>query len=126
MPGRYPAADAARLAQAKTKKACLFERQAFFVVILPQALRIVVPPIINDLISMLKDSSIVSVIGVMELLGTSQSLGRSSSSTPQMLVVAAVFYLLLSLVCGFLGKWAESLLNAKGVPELHMERLHGH
>ena len=104
----------------------LSDSQAFFLVVLPQALRIIVPPVINDLISMLKDSSIVSVIGVAELLCVAQALGRSSASTPRMLVIAAVFYLLLSLACGSLGKWAEAKLNVAQAPELKLDRAHGH
>lgn len=100
--------------------------QAFFLVVLPQALRIIVPPVINDLISMLKDSSIVSVIGVAELLCVAQALGRSSATMAQMLVVAAVFYLLLSLACGSLGKWVEGKLKVQEAPELKLDRAHGH
>jgi len=104
----------------------LSETQGFFLVVLPQALRIIVPPVINDLISMLKDSSIVSVIGVAELLCVAQALGRSSASTAQMLVIAAFFYLLLSLVCGSLGKWAEARLIVREAPELKLDQVHGH
>ncbi len=104
----------------------LSESQSFFLVVLPQALRIIVPPVINDLISMLKDSSIVSVIGVAELLCVAQALGRSNAPTPQMLVIAAIFYLILSLVCGRFGKWAESKLKAEEAPELKLELAHGH
>ena len=44
------------------------EWQAFFLVMLPQAFRIILPPVINDAIAMLKDSCLASAIGVMELL----------------------------------------------------------
>ncbi|MGD0091933.1 MAG: amino acid ABC transporter permease, partial [Planctomycetota bacterium] len=51
------------------------ERQAFCLIVLPQAFRIVVPPLINDLIAMLKDSCLVSAIGVPELLERAKSIG---------------------------------------------------
>ena len=102
------------------------ERQAFFRVVLPQAFRMVVPPIINDLIAMLKDSSIVSVIGVAELLCVAQGLGRSSGTTAQTLIMAAFFYLVLSLACYAFGKYIESRLQAKGAQELKLDHVHGH
>src|SRR5476649_2838240 len=75
------------------------ERQAFFRVVLPQAFRIVVPPIMNDLIAMLKDTCLVSVINVGELLYVAMGIGKSRFNMPQMLVAAAVIYLIMSLVC---------------------------
>jgi His/Glu/Gln/Arg/opine family amino acid ABC transporter permease subunit len=102
------------------------ERQAFFRVVLPQSLRIVVPPVINDLIAMLKDSSLVSVLGVQELLNRAMGIGRSKFTVPKMLVVAALIYLVMSLICYALGRWAERRLKAQGAPELHLDQAHGH
>jgi His/Glu/Gln/Arg/opine family amino acid ABC transporter permease subunit len=102
------------------------EGQAFFRVVLPQAFRVVVPPIINDLIAMLKDSSLVSVLGVQELLNRAMGIGRSKFTVPKMLVVAAVIYLVMSLICYALGRYAERRLRAQGAPELHLDNLHGH
>jgi His/Glu/Gln/Arg/opine family amino acid ABC transporter permease subunit len=102
------------------------EKQSFLIVVLPQALRVVVPPIINDMIAMLKDSSLVSVIGVQELLNRALGIGRSNFSTPKMLAVAAFIYLLMSLVCYALGQYVERRLKAKGAPELHLDQVHGH
>ena len=99
------------------------ESQSFRIVILPQALRVVVPPIINDMIAMLKDSSIVSVIGVQELLFKAMSIGRSSFTVPQMLVAAAVIYLAMSLLCYLFGRWVEKKLRVAGAPELHLENV---
>jgi His/Glu/Gln/Arg/opine family amino acid ABC transporter permease subunit len=102
------------------------ERQAFSVVVLPQAFRVVIPPIINDLIAMLKDSCLVSVIGVQELLTVAQSIGKSRAAVAEMLVIAALFYLAMSLPCYFLGKYIERRLRAQGAPELHLDNVHGH
>jgi len=102
------------------------ERQAFFRVVLPQAFKIVIPPVINDVIAMLKDSCLVSVIGVQELLTVAQSVGKARASVAEMLVVAAFFYLTLSLPCYYLGKYIERRLKAKGMPELHLDTVHGH
>jgi His/Glu/Gln/Arg/opine family amino acid ABC transporter permease subunit len=102
------------------------EGQAFFRVVLPQAFRIVVPPIINDLIAMLKDSCLVSVVGVRELLNVAQDIGRGGGNTAQMLVLAAMFYLALSVPCYFLGKYIQRRLKVSGAPEVHIENVHGH
>ncbi len=102
------------------------ESQSQFVVVLPQAFRIVVPPLINDLIAMLKDSCLVYVIGVKELLTVAESIGRAKFIAPQMLVAAAAIYLVLSLACYALGRHLEQRLKVRGAPELHLEQPHGH
>jgi His/Glu/Gln/Arg/opine family amino acid ABC transporter permease subunit len=102
------------------------ERQAFYLIVLPQAFRIVVPPLINDLIAMLKDSCLVSVIAVQELLNLAIGVGRSKFNMPQMMVAAAVLYLIMSLACYLLGKYLEKRLKVQGAHELHVDRMHGH
>jgi len=102
------------------------ERQAFCLIILPQAFRIVVPPLINDLIAMLKDSCLVSVIGVPELLERAKSIGKERGTTAQMMVAAAVLYLMMSLVCYAFGKCLEKRLKVQGAHELHVDQVHGH
>ncbi|MFB3893704.1 MAG: amino acid ABC transporter permease [Phycisphaerae bacterium] len=102
------------------------EGQAFGAIVLPQAFRIVVPPVINDLIAMLKDSCLVYVIGVQELLTVAIGIGRARFITPQMMVEAAAVYLVLSLACYALGKFLEKRLSIRGAAELHLEQPHGH
>lgn len=102
------------------------ERQAFFIVVLPQAFRVVVPPIINDLIAMLKDSCLVSVIGVPELLFKANGIGKARASVAQMLAVAAAIYLVMSLGGYALGKMLERRLGIRGAPELRVDQPHGH
>lgn len=104
----------------------LSEAQTSWLIVLPQAFRIVVPPLTNDLIAMLKDSCLVYVIGVQELLTVAVSIGRSKFNAPQMLVAAAVIYLLLSLACYALGRFLEERLKVQGAPDLHVEQPHGH
>lgn len=66
-------------------------------VIAPQALRIMVPPLGSQFISMLKDSSLVSVLGLWELNFLAQSYGRSTYHYMEMLIAAAAIYWLMSL-----------------------------
>jgi ABC-type amino acid transport system permease subunit len=71
--------------------------QSFTSIILPQALRITIPPIANMFVGMLKDSSLVSVIGVFELIRQTQ-LAVSQTFRPfELYTAATAIYLLLTL-----------------------------
>jgi len=68
-------------------------------IVLPQALRLAVPPIGNEYIAMLKDSALVSVTGfVREILWRAQRVGRANFKNLEALVIAAFFYWMLTLV----------------------------
>lgn len=64
----------------------------------PQALRIIIPPAGTQFVSMLKDSSLVSLLGLWELNFLAQSYGRASYHYVEMLTSAAAIYWLMSLV----------------------------
>jgi len=68
-------------------------------VIAPQALRIIIPPAGSLFVSMLKDSSLVSLMGVWELNFVAQSYGRSTYRYMEMLIAAAAIYWIMSIVC---------------------------
>jgi His/Glu/Gln/Arg/opine family amino acid ABC transporter permease subunit len=71
--------------------------QSFTSIILPQALRITIPSIANMFVGMLKDSSLVSVIGVFELIRQTQ-LAVSQTFRPfELYTAATAIYLLLTL-----------------------------
>ena len=67
-------------------------------IVLPQAMRLIVPPVGNQFIAMLKDSSLVSVMGVWELTFVARTQGRSEFRHLEMLITAALIYWLLSIV----------------------------
>jgi polar amino acid transport system permease protein len=67
-------------------------------IVLPQAMRLIVPPVGNQFIAMLKDSSLVSVMGVWELTFIARTQGRSEFRHLEMLITAALIYWLLSIV----------------------------
>ena len=64
------------------------ERQVMRRIVLPQAVRIVVPAIGNDFVSMIKDSSLVSVVGLQEMLWRAQHRRRSNSQLIQALLIS--------------------------------------
>jgi polar amino acid transport system permease protein len=66
-------------------------------IILPQALPVIIPPTGNQFIAMLKDSSLVSVIGVWELMFLARTLGQKTFQHMEMLISAAMIYWILSI-----------------------------
>lgn len=67
--------------------------QTMRLVILPQAMRVIIPPTGNEVISMLKTSSLASAIGVMELTGATQAIAAANFDTVPLLIVASLWYL---------------------------------
>src|SRR5919205_1747117 len=70
--------------------------QAMRFVVLPQAVRRVVPPLLNDFVGLQKDTSIVYVIGVTEAASLAQQFSTQNGDFPSYLV-AAVFFILITI-----------------------------
>jgi polar amino acid transport system permease protein len=65
-------------------------------VILPQALRRVTPPLLNDLVSLLKDTGLISILGVTDAVRAAQiEASRSFNYTPY--VTATILFLLITI-----------------------------
>ncbi len=67
-------------------------------IILPQAMRVVVPPTGNQVISMLKSSALVSVTSMPELLYSAQLIYQRTFETIPLLIVASLWYLIVTTV----------------------------
>jgi polar amino acid transport system permease protein len=67
-------------------------------IVLPQAMRVIVPPTGNETISMLKTTSLVVVIGYFELLTSVQRIYSVNFQTIPLLIVAAIWYLALTSI----------------------------
>jgi polar amino acid transport system permease protein len=65
-------------------------------IVLPQAMRVIVPPTGNETISMLKTTSLVSVIAVTELTYSAQLIYSVNYRTIQLLIVASIWYLIVT------------------------------
>ncbi|MEJ5081487.1 amino acid ABC transporter permease [Ochrobactrum sp. MYb379] len=76
--------------------------QTMWLVILPQAMRIIIPPTGNQFIAMLKDSSLVSVIGVWELMYVARTQGQTEFRHIEMLITASMIYWMLSISFEFI------------------------
>ena len=73
----------------------------------PQAIRISIPPMTNDFIALLKDSSLVSIVTLTELTKTYTNLANSTRDHLGLGLVVALFYLLLGLPFARLARAAE-------------------
>lgn len=92
-------------------------------IVLPQALRIVIPPIGNDTISMLKFTSLVSVLALPDLLYSAQMIYSRTYQTIPLLIVATIWYLILSTILTFAEQLIENKLN--GGPSFNWRLLIG-
>lgn len=80
-------------------------------VVLPQALRMIVPPMGNRMIALLKESSIVSVIAGGELMNAVTDLSASNYLVIEMLLVASIWYLAIVSVMTFIQRRIEKRLG---------------
>ena len=82
----------------------------FRYVILPQAMKIAVPPAIGFLISLVKASALVSVIGFVELTQAGHIISNINQEPLQTFLVVAVLYFIVSYPISLLGRWYERRL----------------
>lgn len=79
-------------------------------VIFPQALRVITPPLVGQLISTIKDSAIVSAISVRELTFQGQELMASTYMTFEVWTMVTLLYLCLTLSCSLIGRKLERVI----------------
>jgi polar amino acid transport system permease protein len=102
--GQYEAAEALGMTR----------RQTFQRIVLPQAFRIVIPPIGNEFIAMMKDSSLVSVMAIWELTYRAQKIGRQYFRNMETFIIAAAFYWILTVIFQyFQGKLEEYMARGE-------------
>lgn len=87
--------------------------QAMRYIILPQAIRRVLPPLGNDFISMLKDSSLVSVLGVGDMTQQARLYASASFRFLETYTSLAFLYLAMTIVLSLGVKWVENKLGAE-------------
>ena len=79
-------------------------------IILPQAFKRIVPPLVSEFITLIKDSSLVSTIGAVELLGASKILGARYYEYLTPLLTASIFYLCITMTISFFARRLERRL----------------
>jgi polar amino acid transport system permease protein len=88
--------------------------QSMRYVILPQAIRNVMPALGNDLIALLKDTSLVSVLGVREMTQVSRLSVSASFRYEETYFILTLFYLTMTLVLSLILQWLQRRVGAKG------------
>ncbi len=83
-------------------------------IVLPQAMRVIIPPTGNETISMLKTTSLVSVIAVGDLLYAVQNIYSTNFKTIPLLIVASIWYLICTSVL-YVGQYYLERYYGRGI-----------
>ncbi|OWY73385.1 hypothetical protein B7486_03310 [cyanobacterium TDX16] len=83
-------------------------------IIVPQAVRIVIPPVTNDFIALFKDTSICSVIAVVELTKQYNMLANNTTAVLEVAAMTALLYLAMSYPLSLVARRAEAALAGEG------------
>jgi polar amino acid transport system substrate-binding protein len=84
-------------------------------VIIPQAVRIVIPPVTNDFIALFKDTSVCSVITLVELTKQYSILANSTGGAIEFALAVAVLYMMMSIPLSWFSRWSERRFDAGGM-----------
>ena len=85
-------------------------RQTMWYIILPQAYKVVIPPLINEFIAMLKDTSLVSIISVSELTLRGKLIYASSYEPAWVWGTVAIIYFVMTKLLAMFGDYMERRL----------------
>lgn len=85
--------------------------QVMVSIIIPQALRSVVPALVNEVITVLKSSSLVAVIGLMDLMRAAQSIQAITYRAFEPFFIAAIIYYIIVMGLTWLGSRWEKLVK---------------
>lgn len=92
----------------------LSRHQTMMKVIIPQTYRRIIPPVVNELSALTKETSLVSVISLSELLYVTQRIGAKYLRVWEVYFWAAVGYLLIVMVLSVLASYLEKRLELRG------------
>lgn len=99
------------LGQTEAAKALgMTQRQTLRRIIFPQALRVIIPPVSNEFIAMIKDSSLVSLMGVWELSYRAIKIGRRHFQSLEMLITAAMIYWVMCIILQYVQERIEAYM----------------
>lgn len=94
-------------------------------IILPQAARVIIPPLGNEFNNMLKTTSIASVIGLFELTHATDLLGAPSFSVFELLILATLYYLAMTTLWGYVQSWIERRLDPNRITKDQIQERKG-
>jgi polar amino acid transport system permease protein len=90
-------------------------------IVLPQAARVIVPPLGNEFNNMLKTTSIASVIGLGELTHFAEEFGSPTFAIFELLIVATLYYLLMTTIWGYVQGWIENRLDPNRTTKIELD-----
>jgi polar amino acid transport system permease protein len=97
-------------------------------IVIPQAMRVIVPPTGNEVINMLKTTSLVSTVQFVDLLKAAQDIGQRAGSVVEMFFLASAWYLILTSIFS-VGQYYLERYYAKGstrsLPPTPIQRFKG-
>jgi glutamate/aspartate transport system permease protein len=93
----------------------LTQGQTYRYVILPQAFRIILPPLTSEFMNVIKNSSVALTIGLLELTGRARAMQEFSFHVFEAFAAATVIYLLTNLVVVLFMRWVESRVRVPGL-----------
>jgi polar amino acid transport system permease protein len=85
-------------------------RQTLLYILLPQSLRVITPPVTNELITLVKSSSLLSVISVFELTRATQVIIAERFTPFELYLLLAIFYLVMVSVLSYASEYVERRL----------------
>lgn len=91
-------------------------------IVLPQAVRLVIPSVGNYFVSLFKDSALVSVIALTELMRAGQLLASSTFKHFEIFTMVAVIYLAISYPATWLVRWVEQYFKIGRTRRVHSGR----
>lgn len=84
--------------------------ETFFIIILPQVIKIVLPSITNEVITLVKDTSLSFVIAIPEMFTVAKQIAASEASI-MALLIAGVFYYIFNVIVAFVMEYIEEKLD---------------
>jgi len=104
--GQFDAARSVGMTQAMTMR----------IIVLPQAMRVIIPPLGNTFNSLLKTTSLASVISMEELLRRTEVLIQVQFKVLEIFIVAALYYLVMTTIWGLIQKRLEAHFSRSHAP----------
>ncbi|MDQ0161423.1 amino acid ABC transporter permease [Aeribacillus alveayuensis] len=80
-------------------------------IVIPQAMKNILPALVNEFITLTKESAIVTVIGVQDVMRNAYIVGGNTYRYIEPLIIAGMIYYVLVIILTFLGKWIEGRMR---------------
>ena len=84
--------------------------ETFFIIILPQVIKIVLPSITNEVITLVKDTSLSFVIAIPEMFTVAKQIAAAEASI-MALLIAGVFYYIFNVIVAFVMEYIEEKIG---------------